>query len=126
MNKVTNIDILRFLDGVVQYYSPKNRMWKNFLVAIDNRTAGFSLALSDINKFIRVNSSGNVTVTIPNLEFPIGFSLVIEQVGAGTVTVASTLNTIHGSAVTSGQYKVIQLIKVEDSIWNVVGGDDNV
>ena len=126
MNKIKNIDVLRFLDGVVQYYTPKNRMWKYFVNSVDNRTSGFLLALSDIGKYMRINSSSNVIVTIPNLPFPIGASIVFEQAGEGTITVVSSVNTVNGGPVTSGQYKCIQLIKVEESVWTVIGGEDVV
>lgn len=124
MNKITNVDVLRLLDGVVQFYSPKNRMWRHFVNSVENKTSVFTLALSDIGKYIRINNADSQTVIIPNLPFPIGSSIVIEQVGEGTITVSSGVDTINGGPVTGGQYKCIQLIKVEDKVWTVIGGGD--
>jgi len=120
MNIIDKILGIRLLDGVVQYTN--SNKWKPLVNSIDNRTTGFSLELSDIGKYIRINSADNVAVTIPSLDFPIGGTVTVEQAGAGTITVSSSTETVNGSPTTAGQYKCIQFVKVESKIWTILGG----
>ena len=124
MNRIESIQEIRLLDGAVQYANSK--IWKPFVNSVDNRTEGGLLELSDVGKYIRINSSSDVTVTIPNLNFPIGSSIVFEQAGEGTITISSSVETINGGPVSSGQYKCIQLVKVDIKTWTVIGGEDAV
>lgn len=120
MNLIETILGIRLLDGVLQYTNTNK--WKPLVNSIDNRTTGFQLELSDISKYIRINSADDVAVTISNLSFPVGCSVTFEQVGVGTITVSSSVNTVNGDPTTAGQYKCIQIIKVADATWTVIGG----
>ena len=55
MNIIEKILGIRLLDGVLQFTN--SNKWKPLVNSVDNRTTGFALALSDIGKYIRVNSS---------------------------------------------------------------------
>jgi len=120
MNLIEKILGIRLLDGVLQYTNTNK--WRPLVNSVDNRTTGFQLELSDISKYIRINSADDVAVTISNLSFPVGGSVTFEQVGVGTITVSSSVNTVNGDPTTAGQYKCIQIIKVADTTWTVIGG----
>jgi len=120
MNTIEKILGIRLLDGILQYTNTNK--WRTLVNSVDNRIAGFTLQLSDVGKYIRVNSADNVVVTVPSLEFPVGAAVAFEQTGAGTVTVSSSTETINGNPTTSGQYAVVQIIKVENKVWTIIGG----
>ena len=125
MNIVENIKQIRLLDGIVQYFSGGNS-WKPFKNSIVNYTGSINLALSDEGKYLRINSSSAATVTINNMQFQIGGSVVIEQTGAGSVQLVGDGVTLNGYTYTSQQYAVIQAIKVEGLIWTIIGGVESV
>jgi len=120
MNLIEKILGIRLLDGVLQYTNTNK--WRPLVNSIDNRTTGFQLELSDIGKYIRINSADNVAVTISNIAFPIGATITLEQTGVGTITVSSSIETVNGSPTTAEQYKCIQIIKVADKTWTILGG----
>jgi hypothetical protein len=121
MNVVENAKEIRTLDNVVQYLTPKNK-WKPFINSVVNKTAGFTLELSDIGKYIRVNSSSDITVIVPNLNFPIGSAISFEQTGTGTITLSGSSVTLNGGAVSAEQFNVMQIIKVGETEWTIIGG----
>jgi hypothetical protein len=122
MNTIENIQKVRLLDNVLQQNSNKNNVWKPVIQAISNKTAGFTLELSDIGKYIRVNSATDVNVVVPSLDFPIGTCISFEQVGAGTITITSANETLNGYVISAGQYKTLQIVKVDITTWTVLGG----
>lgn len=80
------------------------------------------------NKYIRVNRTNNVTVTVPtHTTYPAnhGTTLTFIQIGNGVVKLNGasgvTLNAFEGLD-TAGQYAAIQVIKVADNVWDVIGG----
>lgn len=119
-NSIENITNIRLLDGVLQYNN--GGIWKVAKNAVELRTAGFGLQLSDIGKYIRVNSASDVNVTILNLPYQVGDTVTLEQTGAGTVTITSSVATLRGNVISAGQYKVLQLICVAFNEWTVIGG----
>ena len=123
-NKVEAVQQITIVDGVLKYSN--KGVYRPFVQAIDNRTSGFTLELSDVGKYIRINSGDAVTVTIPNLDFPIGSVLVFEQTGAGAITVASSAYTLRGNVLSNGQYTVMQIIKVSTTEWTIIGGIESV
>lgn len=125
MNVIETIKQTRLLDGVVQYLSSGNT-WKVFKNSVVTYTNSIVLSLSDSDKYIRINNSNATTVTISNIQFQIGGSIVIEQTGAGSVQIVANGVTLHGYTYTPYQYGVIQLIKVEDAIWTIIGGVGSV
>lgn len=125
MNVIETIKQTRLLDGVVQYLSSGNT-WKVFNNSVETYTNSIILALSDAGKYIRMNNSSATTVTIPNKDFPIGSTIVIEQTGTGSVQVIGNGVTLNGYTYTSQQYAVMQAIKVEELIWTIIGGIESV
>ena len=123
--KIDNVKQIRLLDGVVQYLSRGNS-WKPFRNSIQNKTGNIILELSDEGTYIRVNNTDASTVTVTNLPFEIGATIVIEQTGAGAIQVLGSGVTVNGYSYTSGQYGVVQLIKVGDLVWTVIGGVESV
>jgi hypothetical protein len=125
MNIIENIKQVRLLDGIVQYFSGGNS-WKPFKNSIVNYTGSINLDLSDEGKYLRINSGSAATVTIRDLQFQVGGSVVIEQTGVGSVQIVASGVTIHGYTYTPYQYGVIQLVKVEDTVWTIIGGVESV
>ena len=123
-NKVEAVQQLTLVDGVLKYSNKS--VLRPFVQAIDSKTGSFTLELSDVGKYFRINSANAVTVTIPNLDFPLGSVLVFEQTGAGAITVASSAYTLRGNVLSNGQYTVMQIIKVSTTEWTIIGGIENV
>ena len=107
MNIIKSLGLLRLLDGVVQYYTFRDRLWRYFTNSVETRTSGFNLAISDINKYIRIKSSANQIVTISSLPFPVGSSIVIEKAGTGNITIVSLSDTLNGATSVINQYGCI-------------------
>lgn len=88
------------------------------------QTADYTLALADAGTVVEMNKATAVTVTIPlnaTVAFPVDTTISIQQMGAGTVTVAATGGvTIDGGSVfTVAQYGVIVLRKRATDEWVV-------
>lgn len=97
----------------------------DFDVNTDVNTS-WTLALEDRGDYIRANNASAITITVPpnsSVAFPIGTSILIEQMGAGAVTMSAGGGvTLNGSLSTSSQYQVLQLVKVGTDVWTVIGG----
>lgn len=96
--------------------------------AIVSKTASFTLALTDAGRFIGVNSSSDVTATIPanaSVAFPVGTEVEIAQLGAGAVTVAGasgvTIDSLDSMLSTAGQYATVCLKKIGTNEWLLAG-----
>lgn len=88
------------------------------------QTADYTLALADAGTVVEMNKATAVTVTIPlnaTVAFPVDTTISIQQMGAGSVTVAATGGvTIDGGSVfTVAQYGVIVLRKRATDEWVV-------
>jgi hypothetical protein len=97
------------------------------LVAFNLQTGNYTLAASDINKIVRINSNITCSVTLPDngsVPMNIGSFITIEQTGTGAVTAVtgSGVTILPTARTTFGQYKVIQVYKIDTNIWNVLGG----
>jgi len=125
-NKIEGIQSIRLLDGVVEFSNVNNKKFKPLVNSVVNKTAGFTLELSDTGKYIRINNSDTVSVIIPNLPFPIGATITFEQAGAGAITISGSGVTCNGYQMSNGQYTCMQIIKVEDSAWTIIGGIEGV
>lgn len=102
-------------------------------VAIDTKTANYTLALTDKNKFIEMNLASANTVSVPtngSVAFPVGSQIHITQYGAGktqivavtpaTTTIRSTPSAGNG-AYLRAQYSSATLIKRATDEWYLVG-----
>lgn len=99
-----------------------------FTVETDSTTA-WTLALADNYNYMRASNASAITITVPpnsSVAFPIGSTILIEQTGAGAVTITNgsgvTLNAANSNLSTSAQYEVLQLVKVATDVWTVIGG----
>lgn len=97
-------------------------------LAIVTKTADYVLALTEAGKLVELNEASAVTLTVPphaTVAFPVGTSIDIAQLGAGTGTVAAGVGvTIHSrGALTSlaGQYAVATLIQRAVDVWYLAG-----
>ena len=98
-------------------------------VTIDTKTANYTLALTDKNKFIEMNLSSANTVSVPtngNVAFPIGSQIHITQYGTGKtqiVAVTPATTTIRSTPGTylRAQYSSATLIKRAADEWYLVG-----
>jgi hypothetical protein len=91
-------------------------------------TANATLALADEGKVLRVNSSSNLTVTIPlnsSVAFPIDTEIAILRYGTGTVSISPTagvtLESKAGERKISGQFGSVALKKIGTDEWVLVG-----
>jgi 3D (Asp-Asp-Asp) domain-containing protein len=98
------------------------------IVSINTQTTAYTLQLTDADGvIIRMNSATNIDLTIPlnsSVAIPIGTRILIEQMGAGVITVVATSGVIINSSAkkTWGQYSVIEIMKLGTDLWNVIGG----
>jgi hypothetical protein len=99
------------------------------LVGINPQTGTtYTLVLADAGKLVRCSNANAITLTIPknsSVEFATGTVIYVEQQGAGVITVAPVDGdvTINSTAKkTWGQYSVIELMKLDTNLWNVIGG----
>ena len=96
---------------------------------IDEKSASYTLALTDKNKFIKmsVTSTAN-TVTVPtnaSVAFPIGSQIHIIQYGTGKTQVIPVSGTVTlyatPGAYLRAQYSSATLLKCDTNIWILMG-----
>jgi hypothetical protein len=94
---------------------------------VTERTASYTLQLTDKNSFIKMNSTTAVTVTIPtnaSVAFPIGTKIAIMKYGTGDVTIVGatgvTLRDPNNQATITTQYDVRVIVKIGTNEWVVV------
>lgn len=92
-----------------------------------NSTTSWTLDDGDQNKWVLCSNASAITVTIPpnsTWAAPTGTTLVLQQYGAGAVTVSpgSGVTILSVSSSTSNQYQALQLTKLDTNTWTVVGG----
>jgi hypothetical protein len=96
------------------------------VASLVTKSANFTFALSEAGAYIRYTGSGTITATVPaalTTDFPPGTIITIRQAGAGVVTVSGSIGvTLNGYANTAGQNKSLQIIKVGNDTWDIVGG----
>jgi hypothetical protein len=97
-------------------------------VTIDNKTANYTLALTDANKMIEMTSASNRTIEVPldaTVAFPIGTSILLARNGTGEVTIAGAVGvTLIASANRLrlyNQYSIATLIKRGTDEWYLSG-----
>ena len=96
-----------------------------------SKTASTSLALTDLNYVIEVNSASAVTITVEadaGVNFPLGTAFTFVRVGAGEVTIAAgsgaTVNTAIGNRLRV-QWSTATLRKRAANTW-LLSGDIKV
>jgi hypothetical protein len=96
---------------------------------IAEKTASYTLVLSDKDKLIEMNSSSANTITVPlnsSEAFPVGSQINILQTGTGQTTIAPvsggvTINATPGLKLRA-RWSSATLIKRAENVW-VLAGD---
>lgn len=97
--------------------------------AAENRqTSNYTLQLSDQVKYISMDSSSGLSLTVPSVTaqaFPLGTHIPVFQIGTGSVNFLSgsgvTVSALSGNKSTKGQYARTELLKKEDNWWLLSG-----
>jgi len=83
--------------------------------------ADHPLVLADANTGLKMSSAAAHSVNIPlnaTQAFPTGTQIVVEQAGAGIVSITVTGGvTLQGASATNGQYSTVCLIKQDTDTW---------
>lgn len=92
------------------------------------KTAGHTLVIGDAGKFITMDSTSNITLTIPtnaSVAFPIGTVVTIARTNTGKVNVAGsggvTVNSADGDLYLRSRYSSATMMKTATDTWLVVG-----
>jgi|GEM_PF-1636104 len=96
---------------------------------IDEKSASYTLVLTDKNKFIKMNVTTTAnTVTVPtnaSVAFPIGSQIHIIQYGSGKTQVIPVSGTVTIYATPGtylrAQYSSATLLKCDTNIWMLMG-----
>ena len=96
---------------------------------IDEKSADYTLALTDKNKFIKMSIASTAnTVTVPtnaSVAFPIGSQIHIIQYGTGKTQVIPVSGTVTlyatPGAYLRAQYSSATLLKCDTNIWMLMG-----
>ena len=97
--------------------------------AVVQFAVSYAPTLAQANYYFQSTSATPVNFTVPNnatIAYPVGTSLTIEQTGVGAVTILAaagvTVNkAATHTAVSNGQYSVVQLKKVAVNTWTLYG-----
>jgi hypothetical protein len=101
--------------------------WRYPTVAVSTVTADHPLVLDDIASVVRVNSSSNLTVTIPtnaSVPFPIGAVVNVRRIGTGTVAIVAAGGVTlfpTGPFTITDRGDEVSLHKVDTNAWDIVG-----
>lgn len=90
-------------------------------VTVDTTTS-YGFVLADANDTVTLNNAGAVSAILPaeaSINYPIGTEITIINLGAGTVTVSVTTDTINSGTggLTMAQYDKRTAIKVASATW---------
>ena len=94
------------------------------LAGVDEKTADYTLVVGDAGKLISVNSSSNLTVTVPSGVFSAGDIIYVTRTGTGTVTIAAsgtTLTSPDSKLKLRVRYSSAALICTASNTFRVVG-----
>ena len=110
-----------YADGLAATLAPKS-------ATVSTKTSSYTLALTDALTLVQVNSSSNLTVTVPpnsSVAFPTGTQILVSRLGSGTVTIAAgsgvTLQAAGSELALRVQYSVAGLLKTATNTWAVFG-----
>lgn len=94
------------------------------LAGVDQKTGSYTLVAGDANKLLNINSSSNLTVTVPSGIFSVGDVIYLTRSGSGTVTIAASGTTItspDGALKLRVQYSSAAIICTASNTFRVVG-----
>ena len=99
-----------------------------YYISINEQTADYTLVITDAGKEIRMNSSSNLTLTIPtnaSVAFTTGTQIIVVGYGSGTVSIAGatgvTIRSASGYTDLYEQYSVALLVKQNTDEWLLSG-----
>jgi hypothetical protein len=114
----TTADLIESIENDVDDRAP-------LLLTESVKTANYTLALADIATVVAVNSSSNLTITVPtnaSVTFPVGSVVNVYRAGAGTVTVEGASGvTVRNEGDIGQQYGEVSLRKRATDEWVLVG-----
>jgi hypothetical protein len=97
-------------------------------VSLNPQTGNYTLAATDVNKMVTLDSTGTITLTVPlNSVVPITTYSVIAlcQLGAGKFTISPTNGSVTINKEiglnSTGQYSVASLVKTGTDEWLALG-----
>jgi len=97
-------------------------------LTVDSITTSKTLEITDSSKFIRVNSSSNVVVTIPNdssVSFQNGTQINLMRLGSGNVTLSAqspvTLRSVENKVNVRAQSGVATVVRLSADDWALFG-----
>jgi hypothetical protein len=89
------------------------------------KTANYTLEIEDISRVVAVDSSSNLTVTVPtnaSVPFPIGAVVNVYRAGAGEVTIDSEAGvTVRNEGDIAEQFGEVSLRKRAENEWVLAG-----
>lgn len=88
----------------------------------------YTLALTDVAKIVTLSNAAAITLTVPpesSVAWPTGTTIVLVQLGAGTVTVTAgagvTINSAGAAVNIGAQYGAVTLTKYGTNTWLLIG-----
>jgi hypothetical protein len=94
------------------------------LAGVDQKTGNYTLVAADANKLLNINSSSNLTVTVPSGIFSVGDVIYLTRSGTGTVTIAAsgvTITSPESKLKLRVQYSSAAIICTASNTFRVVG-----
>lgn len=94
------------------------------LAGVDEKTGNYTLVAGDASKLISVNSTSNLTVTVPSGVFSVGDIVYLTRTGTGTVTIAAsgtTLTSPDSKLKLRVRYSSAAIICTASNTFRVVG-----
>jgi archaellum component FlaF (FlaF/FlaG flagellin family) len=129
---LANVDTTGLSDGDVLRYDGDLESWvpgqaASLDIEFSQQTASYTIALSDKNKMVEIDSSSSNTLTIPlnsSQAFPNGSQVTVLQSGTGQTTIAGdtgvTVDATPGLKLRA-RWSTATLIKRSENSWLVVG-----
>lgn len=91
-------------------------------LTIRTEAGAFTLSATDKDKYIRYTGADNRTISVPNT-LAITDVVTIRQAAAGIITLAPDSDeTLNGDLKTAGIHSGLQIIKIADKTYDVIGG----
>jgi hypothetical protein len=90
-----------------------------------SKTSAYTIGLSDSGKTVLINSSSDLSVTVPLDIFPIGAKVDVVRTGTGEVSITPassvTIRSKNSAKRLSLQYSGASLLKIDTNEWLLIG-----
>ena len=124
----SDVTIINVPDPTASHHPATKDYVDKFAAPVATKTASATLALTDLNKFIYVNSGSALTFTIPpnsSVAFPVGTEIHFLRYGTGEVSLAPgsgvTLQSEGSKRRINAQYQVVTIKKILTETWALFG-----